>query len=124
MIYFVTGNKNKFEEAKGVLPELEQLDLDLPEIQEIDATMIVKAKLEEAFKHHDGPFIVEDTSLYIDGLKGLPGPLIKWFLKTVGIQGLHHLAEHSGNVVHGWRRGKRGAPAAGRPGANQLLSGL
>ena len=36
-LYFITGNKNKLEEFKSVLPDIEQLDMDLPEIQEIDA---------------------------------------------------------------------------------------
>lgn len=93
MKYFITGNKHKFAEVKEILPEVEQLDIDLPEIQEIDAHEIVKAKLQEAFQHQDGEFIVEDTSLYLDCLNGLPGPLIKWFLKTIGNDGLVELCE-------------------------------
>lgn len=97
MIYFITGNKNKFGEVKAILPEVEQLDIDLPEIQEIDAREIIKAKLLEALNHRKSEFIVEDTSLYLDTLKGLPGPLIKWFLKTVGNEGLFQIAEKFGN---------------------------
>jgi len=93
MIYFITGNKNKFEEVKAILPEVEQLDIDLPEIQEIDAKEIIKEKLLEALKHKKGEFIVEDTSLYLDCLHGLPGPLIKWFLQTIGNKGLSKIAE-------------------------------
>jgi inosine triphosphate pyrophosphatase len=96
-LYFITGNKNKFEEAKAILPDLEQMDVDLPEIQEIDPKEIIKAKLEEALKHHKGFFIVEDTSLYINALNGLPGPLIKWFMKTMGNNGLANLAQKLGN---------------------------
>ena len=97
MIYFITGNKNKFEEVKIILPEVEQLDIDLPEIQEIDAKEIIKEKLLEALKHKKGEFIVEDTSLYLDSLHGLPGPLIKWFLQTIGNEGLANLADKLGN---------------------------
>ncbi len=97
MIYFITGNKKKFEEVKMMLPEVELLDVDLPEIQEIDAREIVKNKLLEALNHHKGEFIVEDTSLYLDCLKGLPGPFIKWFLKTIGNNGLAEIAEKLGN---------------------------
>jgi len=86
-IYFVTGNKNKFEEIKSIIPELIQLDLEVPEIQELDAKEVIKFKLTEAVKIHQGRFIVEDTSLYLDCLKGLPGPLIKWFMKTIGGKG-------------------------------------
>jgi non-canonical purine NTP pyrophosphatase (RdgB/HAM1 family) len=97
-LYFVTGNKNKFAEAKSVIPDLEQLDIDLPEIQEIDARAIIEAKLLAALEHHQGGFIVEDTSLYFDCLNGLPGPLIKWFLKTIGNEGLFKLVQGFGNA--------------------------
>jgi inosine triphosphate pyrophosphatase len=93
MIYFITGSANKFSEVKSILSNVEQLDIDLPEIQEIDAKKIIENKLYEAKKHHDGEFIVEDTSLYLDCLKGLPGPLIKWFLKTIGNQGLFEITQ-------------------------------
>jgi inosine triphosphate pyrophosphatase len=96
-LYFITGNKNKLEEVKLILPNVEQQDIDLPEIQEIDAKEIIKAKLLEALKHKKASFIVEDTSLYLDCLNGLPGPLIKWFLKTIGIDGLYQLAKSSDN---------------------------
>lgn len=97
MLYFITGNENKFEEAQAILGDLERLDIDLPEIQEIDAKEIVKAKLIEALNHTKGEFIVEDTSLYLDSLNGLPGPLIKWFLQTTGREGLARIAQSFDN---------------------------
>lgn len=96
-IYFITGSKNKLQEIKAIVPEIEQLDIDLPEIQDIDAHEIVKAKLKEALKHRENALIVEDTSLYLNAIKGLPGPLIKWFLKTIGNEGLVEIAEKLGN---------------------------
>ncbi len=92
MLYFVTGNAHKFEEAKKVLPELVQVTIDLPEIQSADPKEIVKAKLQEAFKHKQGEFLVEDTSLSFDCLNGLPGPFIKFFLENLGRGGLYELA--------------------------------
>ena len=83
-IFFVTGNKNKYEEAKQIIPEIIQKDIDLTEIQEIDPKIIISYKLEEAKKLLSGNLVVEDTSLYIDGMNGLPGPLIRWFMKTIG----------------------------------------
>jgi len=97
-LYFITGNKNKYEEIKLIIPNLEQLDIDLPEIQDIDAKKIIKEKLTTALNHKDGNFIVEDTALYLDCLKGLPGPLIKWFIKTIGLQGIYELVERFGNT--------------------------
>jgi len=97
MIYFITGNKNKFEEVKLILPNIEQLDIDLPEIQGIDAKEIIRSKLLEALNHTEGEFIVEDTSLYFNCLNGLPGPLIKWFSKAIGNDGLAKIAEKLGD---------------------------
>src|SRR3989338_227701 len=91
-LYFITGSAGKFKEAQAVLPELQQLDSDLPELQEIDAQKIIAAKLAAAQRNHTGSFIVEDTSLSISSLNGLPGPLIKWFLKTLGNEGLARIA--------------------------------
>lgn len=96
-LYFITGNKNKFEEVKSILPEVEQFDIDLPEIQGIDAKEIIKAKLLEALKYKEADFIVEDTSIYFDCLNGLPGPLAKWFIKAIGNEGLFSIVEKMGN---------------------------
>ncbi len=96
-IYFVTGNEKKFREASKLIPELEQLNIDLPEIQSIDSKEVIGAKLHEAFKHHSGPFIVDDIAVHMDCLNGLPGPLIKWFLKTMGNEKIYEIAEKLGD---------------------------
>lgn len=96
-LYFITGNENKFGEVKAILPNVLRLDIDLPEIQDVDPREIVKAKLLEALKHSAGGFIIEDTLLYLDCLNGLPGPLIKWFLKTIGNEGLFRIARSFNN---------------------------
>ena len=51
MIYFITGNAGKLAEAQAIIPEIEGLAVDLPEIQDIDPEAIIKAKLLEAQKH-------------------------------------------------------------------------
>ena len=87
----VTGNKGKLEEFQQILGNslnLEQLDIDLPEIQEIDAKAVIEAKLDEAIRHTDNLVIVEDTGLYFNAWNGLPGVLIKWFDKAVGNNGV------------------------------------
>lgn len=96
-LYFITGNKHKFSEVKAILGDVEQLDIDLPEIQELDPENIVEAKLLEALKHKKGEFIVEDTSLHMECLKGLPGPLIKWFIQAMGIEGIAEMAARMGD---------------------------
>lgn len=96
-LYFITGNEKKFTEAKAILPNICQLKIDLPEIQDIDAKKIIKEKIKEAFHHQTGEFIVEDTSLYFECLNGLPGPLIKWFIEKIGNDGLFNIVKKLGN---------------------------
>lgn len=98
MLYFITGNKNKFAEIQAMLPAVQHLEVDLPEVQDVDAHKIIAAKLQEARKHNDGALMIEDTSLYFDCLNGLPGPLIKWFMETIGNDGLAQIAHKLGNA--------------------------
>ena len=96
-LLFLTGNENKIREAKAIIPAIEGFSVDLTEIQSIDAYEIIKHKLLEARKikqdELQDALIVEDTSLYITGANGLPGPLIKWFEKTIGLNGVKKLAD-------------------------------
>lgn len=98
LIHFVTGNAGKLREVQALVPEVRQLRIDLPELQSMDPHVIIRAKLQAALTHHDGPLLVEDTSLHADGLQGLPGPLVKWFEETVGDAGIYAMAQASGNT--------------------------
>lgn len=94
-ITFITGNVKKLEELRFILGtsfhrEIISKRVDLPELQgEIDD--ICEKKCREAYKHVQGPVLVEDTCLCFNALKGLPGPYIKWFLDKLGPEGLHTL---------------------------------
>jgi non-canonical purine NTP pyrophosphatase (RdgB/HAM1 family) len=98
-ITFITGNQGKLNEAREILKgiNVNNKDIDLPEIQETDAKKVIEAKLLEAYTHHKGEYIIEDTSLYFDSLNGLPGPLIKWFLEKLGKQKLFEIAKKLNN---------------------------
>lgn len=96
-LYFITGNQEKLKEVKAMVPEVEGIDLDLPEIQELDPMKIITGKLKEATKEREGEFFVEDTSLYFECLNGLPGPLIKWFLQSLGTRGIYELVSKYDN---------------------------
>lgn len=100
-LLFLTGNARKLKEAQAVIPDLTGWSIDLPEIQERDARRVIEMKLLEAARlKPDANLIVEDTSLYLDALKGLPGPLIKWFIAadSLGIEGLVELALAKNNL--------------------------
>lgn len=94
---FITGNKGKFDQMKIFLSDLIQADIDLLEIQEIDPKKVIEEKLREALKQLPAPILVEDTSVVFDCMNGLPGPFIRWFLKTVGNDGLYAIAKGFGN---------------------------
>jgi XTP/dITP diphosphohydrolase len=96
-IFFVTGSSGKFKEGEALLPELERVEIDLPEEQSLDPHFVIRKKLDTALKLHDAPLIVEDTSLYLDGLNGFPGPLIKWMMQSVGTQGIYDLCQNIHN---------------------------
>ncbi|HEX7259521.1 MAG TPA: hypothetical protein VF272_01155, partial [Candidatus Saccharimonadia bacterium] len=61
-IFFISSSKAKFDAIKPVISQLQQIELDLPEIQELDAHKVIAAKVQQAFKHHKGPILVDDTS--------------------------------------------------------------
>ena len=88
-IFYITGNKGKAEEVQrfsGV--DLKIKDIDLPEIQSLNQIEVVKAKVEAAYEELQTPVLVEDTSLVFKSLNQLPGTFIKWFLGSIGNEGL------------------------------------
>jgi len=91
-LYFITGNKGKLSEVQAIIDNVEAIDLDLPEIQELDPIKIITEKLKEATKENPGnEYFVEDTSLYFKCLNGFPGPLIKWLLQSVKNEGIYEM---------------------------------
>jgi inosine triphosphate pyrophosphatase len=88
-IVFVTGNKHKAREVQMVLTDLKVImqDIDLPEIQGSDEE-IIRCKAEHAKGLIKGKFIVEDSGLEYEALNGMPGPYVKWFLTSIGNDGL------------------------------------
>jgi inosine triphosphate pyrophosphatase len=97
----ITGNQGKFNEIKNFLESynfhIEQIDIDLEEIQELDPLKIIEHKAYQALQAGYRKFILEDTSLYINGLNRLPGTFIKWFLKELGPEGIYALASCMGD---------------------------
>ena len=88
-LHFVTSNPNKFRELSDLLEfNLSRVEHDLQEIQTTDLHELVKFKLRQAYEHVQAPVIVEDTSLYFEAWSELPGPLVKFFLKNIGLSGM------------------------------------
>lgn len=85
---FVTGNKNKIIEINEILgTHYEATKLDVPEIQSLDLSKVIDEKAKSAYLLIKKPVIVEDVSLQIKSLNGLPGTFAKYFLETLGTEG-------------------------------------
>lgn len=91
-MYIITGNKGKLLEYQAFFPEIKPIEMDLPELQELDLEKIQKAKINQALKHLSGDFLIDDVSFYLDCIPGLPGPMIKWFLQSIKREGLLEMA--------------------------------
>ncbi len=89
-MYFITSNRNKFDEAAALLRgvRLRMKSLELREIQSISVRDVVKEKAMEAYRVVGMPLLVEDTGLYIESLNGFPGALVKWVLESIGREGV------------------------------------
>lgn len=95
-ITFVTGNQKKAEQLEQHLGfDLQHASLDLPEIQSLDLQEVVTEKATRAYKEFGGTVLVEDVSLTFAGMGNLPGPLIRWFLESIGNEGLIRLVNGS-----------------------------
>lgn len=88
-LVFVTGSARKLKEAREILApiEISTESLDLPELQGTPDD-IAREKARLAFEQLKVPLFVEDTSLHITALGGLPGPYVKHFLQTIGNEGI------------------------------------
>ena len=88
-VLFVSGNPGKVREVASILGRpIEQVDVDLDEIQAIDVADVARHKAAAAFALTGRPVLVEDTGLGFAALNGLPGALIKWFVRELGPAGI------------------------------------
>jgi XTP/dITP diphosphohydrolase len=89
---FVTSNDHKRREAAEILGvELEAAAPEVPEVQALDVAEVAAAKALAAYSVLGSPaypVLVEDSGLVIEVWNGLPGAFTKWFLRSVGSEGL------------------------------------
>ena len=91
---FITGNPGKAKYLADYFEiPVEHIKLDLKEIQSTNLKEVVEDKAKRAYEIVKDIVIVEDVSLSFSALGGLPGPLIKWFLETLGNEGLCRLLD-------------------------------
>jgi len=97
-LYFVTGNKHKFEEASEIFGryglELNWVNVGVEEIQSDSLIDVILWKGYEILKIlGDKMFIVEDTGLFIKYLNGFPGVYSAYVYNSIGCRGIIRLMD-------------------------------
>ena len=93
----VTTNKGKAEEFREIFTrygfKFRVEPMETPEIQSMDLREIARNSVLYAYSVLREPVLVEDAGLFIDSLKGFPGPFSSYVFKTLGIGGILKLME-------------------------------
>ncbi|MGI0156772.1 MAG: non-canonical purine NTP pyrophosphatase [Thermoplasmata archaeon] len=95
-VTFVTSNSAKLAEVTAYF-ETQGISVGaelrrLPEVQADDLDRVVAGKL-GATGDLQGSVLVEDSGLFVDALKGFPGPYSAYVYRTLGLEGLLRLLE-------------------------------
>jgi XTP/dITP diphosphohydrolase len=89
-LLYVTGNDVKVRQADTICQpadiKLIQTELDIVEVQSDQAEAIARDKAEKAFTQLREPLVVSDDSWLIPGLKGFPGPYMKYINEWFSIE--------------------------------------
>jgi len=87
-ITVVTTSRDKLVEINKILGTNHKISkIEIPEIQSLNLDEVITEKAKTAYKLIKKPVLVEDVSLQMKALKGLPGTFIKFFLNTLGTEG-------------------------------------
>ena len=96
----ITSNPGKVEEFRrefadwGV--EMEHAHIPYDEIQTSELEEVVKAGMEELHSNGLRDFVIDDSGMFVDALKGFPGVYSSYVQKTVGNAGVLRLMEDGG----------------------------
>ena len=97
VVFFATGNINKFNEARSILSQhgiaVGMLRLKGDEIQSDSLKDIAQTSVINAYRRCLLPIFVEDAGLFIDALSGFPGPYAAYVYKTIHNSGILKLME-------------------------------
>jgi XTP/dITP diphosphohydrolase len=98
VVFFVTSNIHKFNEARLVLAEhrvaTALLRVKKVEVQDDDIVNIAKASALDAVEKCRLPLIVEDAGLFVEALNGFPGPYSSHVYRTIETKGILKLMEN------------------------------
>jgi XTP/dITP diphosphohydrolase len=124
VLYFITSNKGKYNEAKEKFSEISSIDiiqknLNYPEIQADSLEEVIEYGIEYLKERVDEPFIIEDAGLFIDHLKGFPGVYSAYVFKTIGCQGILNLLD--GVEIHKRNAHFKSVIGFYNPGSDKLM---
>lgn len=95
--YFVTSNIHKFLEARNILAKYKlataKLRVEAIEIQDDNLEKIARFSVLDAVNNCNLPVFVEDAGIFIEALKGFPGPYSKFVFNTVTLKGILKLMD-------------------------------
>jgi len=98
MLYFVSSNKRKFANAQRILKnhsiDIKNIDIPLLEIQSNFIKEIVLHKADQAFSTLNKPLLISDHGWEIPGLKGFPGPYMKYMNEWLTAQNFLDLTKN------------------------------
>ena len=91
-INFITQNCGKVAElrvtAKQFDLKINHIDAPYPELQADTLEDVVRYGLAYCQNKFPAPFIIEDSGLFVDALRGFPGPFSSYIYRTIGNSGL------------------------------------
>ncbi|HXL50274.1 MAG TPA: XTP/dITP diphosphatase [Candidatus Limnocylindrales bacterium] len=91
-VWFMTENPDKFREARSILDgqgiQIRQLRRAKVEVQDSSLEKIARFAVKAASVNRTGLLVVEDSGLFIEALKGFPGPFSSYVYKTIGLKGI------------------------------------
>lgn len=97
IVEFATGNPRKAEEVRSILRpygiDLKIVKVRKIEIQDDSIERIAAFSARILARRIGKPIVVEDTGLFIDALKGFPGPYSAYVYRTIGLKGVLKLME-------------------------------
>jgi len=97
VVLLASRNVHKYMEAKRIFSahglSLALLRVKAPEIQSESLEEIAKFRALHVAREWRLPVISEDAGLFVDALRGFPGPYSSYVYKTIGCKGLLKLME-------------------------------
>ena len=97
-LYFVTGNKHKFNEVKRISEkfniDLEQFKGKKLEPKDLSVKEVAELNAKKFYKELKQPIIVDDTGIFFEAYPKFPGNHPKLMYNLLGFKGLLKLLEN------------------------------